>query len=174
MNRILFLILLGFLFNLVNCAGIYNEPVFINKQKTNSISKNIRLEFTGFYFYEKELNLLKTEILNSGLREDSNSPVLLEVILEEKEVTYKYSFLHSINLIASLFTAGIIPYYTITKHKITYRFSEGKKELNNTRLELELDQLRGLSLLPITPFFWPSSAFDKSILDSWKKQGEIK
>lgn len=174
MNKMLFLILLGFLFNLVNCAGIYNEPVFINKPSNQSISKNIRLEFTGFYFYEKELNLLKTEILNSGLREDSSSPVLLEVILEEKEVTYKYSFLHFVNSIASLFTAGIIPYYTITKHQITYRFSEGKKELNNTKLELELDQLRGLSLLPITPFFWPSSAFDKSILDSWKKQGEIK
>ena len=174
MNKILLLPLIGFLFIPLNCAGIYNEPIFMNKQRNNSISKNIRLEFTGFYFYEKELNLLKRDILNSGLREDSNSPVLLEVILEEKEVTYKYSFLHSVNFIASLFTAGIIPYYTITKHQITYRFSEGKKELNNTKLELELDQLRGLSLLPITPFFWPSSAFDKSILDSWKKQGEIK
>lgn len=174
MNKFLFLILLGFILNLINCAGIYNEPVFINKQRTNSISKNIRLEFTGFYFYEKELNLLKTEILNAGLKEDSNSPVLLEVILEEKEVTYKYSFLHSVNFIASLFTAGIIPYYTITKHQITYRFSESKKELYNSKLVLELDQLRGLSLLPFIPFFWPSSAFDKSIIESWKMQGGLK
>ena len=174
MNKKIFLSLIGFLFNLINCAGIYNEPVFINKQKTNSIQKNIRLEFTGFYFYEKELNLLKSEILNSGFTNNQSSPFLLEVILEEKEYSYKYKSLHFVNLIASLFTAGIIPYYTITKHEITYRVSEGKKEIGSSKLVLELDQLRGLSLLPITPFFWPSSAFDKSILDSWKLQGDTK
>ena len=91
MNKKIFLSLIGFLFNLINCAGIYNEPVFINKQKTNSIQKNIRLEFTGFYFYEKELNLLKSEILNSGFTNNQSSPFLLEVILEEKEYSYMKS-----------------------------------------------------------------------------------
>ncbi|HMV41257.1 MAG TPA: hypothetical protein PK079_05230 [Leptospiraceae bacterium] len=154
----------------IGCAGFYNQPQMYEKQNPNLTSKSIRLEFTGFYFYEKEKKLLKKEILESGFMEDSNSSLLLEVILEEREHTYSHRFLHFTNMVASLFTLGIIPFYTITEHSITYRYFEGKKEIAKTKQILRLDQFRGLSMLPLTFFFWPSSAFDRSILDSWKLQ----
>jgi hypothetical protein len=50
MNKKIFLSLIGFLFNLINCAGIYNEPVFINKQKTNSIHKKHSLRIHWILF----------------------------------------------------------------------------------------------------------------------------
>ncbi len=159
---------------ILQCAGIYNKPFLVKKQSVEPIPKNIRLEFTGFYFYNKELQLLESQILQTGFVETPSSPLLLEVILEEKEVNYKYRFLHAANFVASLFTIGVIPYYTITQHKITYRFSENAKLLGSSTQILELDQLRGLSMLPVTYFFWPSTAFDKSILDSWKIHEEIK
>lgn len=174
MNKVrIFFKLATFLFYL-HCAGIYNKPTPIENKSIPAISKNIRFEFTGFYFYKKELQLLKKEILQSGFAETPNSPLLLEVILEEKEVSYKYEFLHAANFVASLFTVGIIPYYTITQHKITYRFSENAKISGSSTQILELDQLRGLSMLPVTYFFWPSNAFDKSILDSWKVYEDLK
>jgi outer membrane receptor for Fe3+-dicitrate len=174
MNKVRISFTLATFIFFLNCAGIYNKPILIEKKSIPVISKNIRFEFTGFYFYNKELQLLKKEILQTGFVETPNSPLLLEVLLEEKEVDYKHELLHAGNFVVSLFTVGIIPYYTITQHKITYRFSENAKLLGSSTQILELDQLRGLSMLPITYFFWPSTAFDKSILDSWKIHEEIK
>ena len=154
------------------CAGFYNKPEKLENTVQKNFSTSVRIEFTGFGFYEKELNLLKAEILKSGFKENNNSPLLLEILLEEKEVTYNYKFLHVLNMVTSIFSASLIPYYTITQHKITYRFSENNKSLGSYSLILKLDQLRGLSVLPLTYFFWPSSAFDQSILDSWSK-GEL-
>lgn len=171
MNRFWIIIFISFVFYF-NCAGFYNKPQNIENTIQKNISKPVRIEFTGFGFYEKELKLLKREILNSGVQESASSPMLLEILLEEKEVTYKYEFLHTLNMIASLLSGSIIPYYTVTQHTITYRFSENNSSLGSYSELLELDQLRGISLLPITYFFWPSSAFDKSILDSWSK-GEM-
>ncbi len=174
MNKFRISFKLATLLFFVHCAGIYNKPTVIENKSIPVISKNIRFEFTGFYFYDKELQLLKKEILHSGFVETPHSPLLLEVILEEKEVSYKYGLLHAVNFVASLFTVGIIPYYTITQHKITYRFSENAKISGSSTQILELDQLRGLSILPVTYFFWPSNAFDKSILDSWKVYEDLK
>lgn len=161
---------LTFILFFLKCAGFYNEPLILENKKPTLETQNLRIEFTGFKYYEKEKLILKEEVLKSGYKEDKNSELLLEILLEEKEVFYKYPSLHFVNFIGSLFTLGLIPYYTVTQHKITYRFSENARNTTGSTQILELDQLRGLSILPITYFFWPSKAFDKSILDSWKTQ----
>ena len=99
------------------CAGFYNKPEKLENTVQKNFSTSVRIEFTGFGFYEKELNLLKAEILRSGFKENKNSPLLLEILLEEKEVTYNYKFLHVLNMVTSIFSASLIPYYTITQHK---------------------------------------------------------
>ncbi|MBP7282518.1 MAG: hypothetical protein KBA66_13135 [Leptospiraceae bacterium] len=156
------------------CAGFYKKPLVIESKPASLESQTIRLEFTGFKYYEKEKLILKEQILQSGYIEDPNSELLLEILLEEKEVFYKYPILHGLNFIGSLFTLGVIPYYTVTQHIITYRFSENPRNVSGSTQMLELDQLRGLSMLPITYSFWPSIAFDKSITDSWKTQEKFK
>ena len=162
------------IFFLFQCAGFYNRPLLLENLNTNLESKIVHMEFTGFEFYEKEKNILKEEIFKSGYKESPNSEILLETILEEKNVFYKYPTLHGANFICSFFTLGIIPYYTITEHQITYRFSENGRISTGSTQILKLEQLRGLLILPFSYYYWPSVAFDKSIIDSWETQDSLK
>ena len=157
---------LSLLFFFAGCAGFYNQPVTVEMQNSSLLPQEFRLQFTGFVFYQSELEIIKAELLNKGFAENKSSPILLEVILEEKEVLYRYGTLHFANFLASLISGSIIPYYTLTEHKLRFRISENEKELNLHTKILQLDQLRGISILPLTFFYWPSKAFEKSFRDS--------
>jgi hypothetical protein len=163
MKKFLNLFLLFFFFR---CAGFYNEPVSFETQNSSSMPFEFRLHFTGFAFYQNEIEIIKTELFKKGFAENKSSPILLEVILEEKEVLYRYRVLHFVNFLASLISGSIIPYYTLTEHRLSFRVSEKDKELSFQSKILQLDQLRGISILPLTYFYWPSKAFEKSFRDS--------
>ncbi|XDD50551.1 hypothetical protein AB3N59_01715 [Leptospira sp. WS92.C1] len=159
------LILVCFLF-LYNCIGIAKPPEVLKTFKSISKEKKLRFEFTGFGFYNSEIALIRKKILEKGYSEDDQSNVLLEIILEEQEHKYFHRGLHALNFILSLFTLGIFPYHVRTEHKITYRIFEKMKSPEETSHKLVLDQWRGILLIPFTPFFWPSSAFEKSLINS--------
>ncbi|MCB1179760.1 MAG: hypothetical protein KDK36_19440 [Leptospiraceae bacterium] len=191
MNKFLLIIILS----LINCAAFYSKPVLKERINNNAcigkfskwkevykgckidyynLENKLRIEFTGFKFYKKEKELLIGEIIKSKIKIDKNSPVVLEIILEEKDPEYTYLSLHVINIFATLFSLGLIPIYTITEHSITYRFVKGDEILGEEIRELKLNQFRGWLILPLSPFYWPSREFEKSILQSWKNLEEEK
>ncbi|PJZ56850.1 hypothetical protein [Leptospira barantonii] len=148
------------------CAGFTNPPEVIQNAHSFSKGKKFRLEFTGFTLYNAEMLHIKKNLLEKGISEDEQSEELLEVILEEQEPFYSYNKLHVLNFFASLLTFGVIPYYNKTEHTIVYRLSEKGKRPKETVHHLVLDQWRGFLILPLSPFYWPSSSFEKTLLDS--------
>ncbi|MBM9500012.1 hypothetical protein JWG44_07080 [Leptospira sp. 201903071] len=159
------LILLGIVF-LSSCIGIVNPPEIIRDSISIPKGKPLRLEFTGFTYYAAEMNHIKKNLQEKGYQENEKSEVLLEIILQEKEAEYEYRGLHFLNLITSLLTLGIFPYHIRSEHILMYRVSESGKPSKESVHELLLDQWRGWILIPFSPFYWPSSSFEKSLIHS--------
>ena len=157
---------------LVNCAA------FPGKTRSEVTENSlfilpVKFHFTGFSFFEGERQAIEQKILDSGYKEDKNSHTLLEVILEEQTPDYPYPKLHFANLFLSLFSATIIPYHIVTNHRLVYRFREDGKIVNEIEHRLTLHQYRGILVLLISPFYWPSTVFRENILTTWKREGEV-
>ncbi|PJZ53644.1 hypothetical protein [Leptospira adleri] len=151
---------------LSSCIGIVNPPEIIRDSISIPKGKPLRLEFTGFAFYVSEMNHIKKNLQEKGYREDPQSDVLLEIILQEKEAEYEYRGLHFLNLLTSFLTLGVVPFHIRSEHILTYRISESGKPPKESVHELLLDQWRGWILIPFSPFYWPSTSFEKSLINS--------
>ncbi|WP_411821563.1 hypothetical protein [Leptospira sp. 'Mane'] len=151
------------------CAG-FSHPAILNTPLAHPmIPSSVRIQFTGFGFYEKEKQMLRESILESGYKEEINADLLLEIKLEEVEHHYEKTNLHRLNFVFSLVSATIIPYQIYTDHKITYRYAK-EKVIKESEYGLRLSQYRGILVLLISPFYWPSSGFYQSIDETWTRE----
>ncbi len=153
----------------LRCAGFSNPVILVNPSDSSFSPSHVRLQFTGFGFYEKEKLKLRELILKSGYKEDSDADLLLEVKLEEVRHLYKNTNLHRLNFVMTLITASLIPYQIYTDHKITYRYAK-EKVIKESEYQLRLSQYRGILLLFLSPFYWPSRAFYQNIEETWKQE----
>ncbi|TGK15402.1 hypothetical protein [Leptospira stimsonii] len=149
-----------------SCIGIVRPPSIIRDSISIPRGKPLRLEFTGFTFYTSEMNHIKKNLQEKGYREDERSDILLEIILQEKEAEYEYRGFHFLNLIASFLTLGIVPFHIKSEHILTYRIFESGNTPKESVHELLLDQWSGWVLIPFSPFYWPSTSFEKSLINS--------
>ncbi|MEM7180165.1 MAG: hypothetical protein AAF518_04590 [Spirochaetota bacterium] len=114
-----------------------------------------RIDFIGWEYYEKHKQALKRHIARSGLVTQDASPFLLEIRLVEKERYHlDYRFW---NIIAFIYTSGLIPLYDGINHRLEFRLYKGVREEAICTYRLSNDQFSGILLLPLTPFFYPSS-----------------
>ncbi|TGN00557.1 hypothetical protein [Leptospira yasudae] len=164
MNQKIIIFFCIFSFNF--CAGFTNPTEIVQNGNATPKDKKVRFEFTGFSLYNSEMLHIKKNLLEKGFQEDETADLLLEIILEEQKPFYSYRTIHVLNFFASLFTLGIVPYYNRTEHRIIYRISEKSKQPKESVHHLTLDQWRGILVLPLSPFFWPSSSFEKNLLNS--------
>ncbi|WCL49745.1 hypothetical protein [Leptospira sp. GIMC2001] len=160
--KLIFLISLCFSF--MSCIA-YSNPELINlKISTPSIQRPFQIDWIGFAKYPKEKELLKQTFVEMGITESKQSIEILEIMLEEREVFYDYPALHFGNFVLSFISGTAIPFHTITEHSVSIRV----RGLNGIKFESEsvlvLNQWRGILLVPLTPFFWPSLEF-KRILE---------
>ncbi|EQA43502.1 hypothetical protein LEP1GSC050_1724 [Leptospira broomii serovar Hurstbridge str. 5399] len=153
-----------------SCIGFQSDPTVAKSPAAGNMIRNARLEFTGFTHYDSEKELLLNEIVLSGIRSDDLSKNTIEIILEEKPPIYKSPGLHFNNLIFSVLSLSLIPYHTNTHHRISYRIYSEHSLISESEYRLELSQFRGLLVIFLSPFFWPSTAFDKSIKESWRME----
>jgi hypothetical protein len=110
MIRLLFCLSLLFLF--LQCAAFPDPVTSKNRNLKLNSEKRVNLIFTGFYRYEKEREEILENIKKQGFFYDQTSPITLEVILQKKDITYRYP--HSQT---SFFT-----YFFIRRnHSITYK-----------------------------------------------------
>jgi hypothetical protein len=157
-------------FSLIGCAAFRDDTKVISTEGAIKPA-SIRLVFTGFSFYENEKEALRKAILDSGFRESDDSTLLLEIILEEQKPDYPNRKLHFANLLASFFTATIFPYHIITDHRILYRLKEKGVFLGEYENRMRLHQYRGILVMFLSPFYWPSTKFRENTLATWKQVG---
>ncbi|TGN06909.1 hypothetical protein [Leptospira ilyithenensis] len=151
----------------LSCAGFSNPVISTTRSDSFFVPSLVRLHFTGFGFYEKERLKLRETILKSGYKEDPDADLLLEVKLEEVGHHYKDINLHRLNFVMTLITASLIPYQIYTNHKITYRYAK-EKVIKESEYLVRLSQYRGILILFLSPFYWPSEAFYQNIEETWK------
>lgn len=157
----------------LGCAGFSNPVRQATPPDSSFPPTPVRLHFTGFGFYEKEKLKLRETILQSGYTEDPNADSLLEVKLEEIEHYYENINLHRLNFVLSLVSVSLIPYRIDTDHKITYRYAK-EKVIKESEYQLHLSQYRGILILFLSPFYWPSRAFYQNIEETWKQESTNK
>lgn len=137
------------------CSSFRNTPQMIRKQPVRETVDSVRLHMVGWNFYGQHGDSMRKSILASGLRQDKESKYLLEVRLIEKERLYLDY--HFFNVLAFIYTAGLIPIYDGINHRLEFRLYKEQKRLSICSLQLVNHQLTGIILLPLTPFFYPSS-----------------
>ncbi|EPG75233.1 hypothetical protein LEP1GSC058_1962 [Leptospira fainei serovar Hurstbridge str. BUT 6] len=153
-----------------SCVGFRSNPEVEKNPIEGTMVRSAKLEFTGFTHYDSEKELLLNEMIESGIRSDDLSENTIEIILEEKPPIYKSAGLHFNNLIFSVLTLSLIPYHTNANHRISYRIYSNQSLISESEYRLELSQYRGLLMIFLSPFFWPSVAFHGSIRESWRME----
>jgi|JI10StandDraft_1071094.scaffolds.fasta_scaffold159728_2 hypothetical protein len=146
-----------FLFSLtcIGFPGIVNRDgkIFFDK-----VTKG-KIVYSGFTKYEEEQNEISKLILASGFKEDPKADLLLEVTLEELDAKYKRRYLHFFNLIFSIGTITLFPYHNLTEHRLTFKLRNEGIVTSELVLNTKFHQWRGLTLLPISYFYWPTTEF---------------
>ena len=152
-------------FHCIAFKGNTKEDIEIKKLNL----KKINLVFTGFHYYLEQQTHIESKLLSNGYVLDKESNFLMEIILEEISPIYSYPKIHFLNLIGSILTGTIIPYHNISNHKMTVRIRDlGELAYEHTQI-ISLHQYRGVLLIPLTPFYWPSSVFNDSLLMEFDK-----
>ncbi|TGN18944.1 hypothetical protein [Leptospira idonii] len=155
---------------LEQCAAFVKDPDLQFQKGKLPGTVPIRIVFTGFARYEKEKQSLKQSILKSGFSEDTKSDLLLEVVLEEINPEYESIGLHRLNILATVFSAGIFPYQINTNHLLSFRYSDSEKNIRESEFKTTLSQWRGFSMIFFSPFYWPSSSFGTLLLQTWSEE----
>ncbi|MDZ4725443.1 MAG: hypothetical protein SH817_04760 [Leptospira sp.] len=152
-------------FHCIAFKGNTKEDIEIKKLNL----KKINLVFTGFHYYLEQQTLIESKLLSNGYVLDKESNLLIEIILEDISPIYSYPKLHFLNLIGSILTATMLPYHNISNHKLKVRIRDlGEIVYENNRI-ISLHQYRGILLIPLTPFYWPSFVFNDSLLMEFDK-----
>ena len=154
---------------LLACVG-YPGKVSRSERSGGVEDKSIDIVFTGFSKYQSESKLIAESLQEMGYRFDAASPLLLEVILEEADPYYNHKILHFVNLISSLVSLTTIPYHVRTEHTLTFRFRNKGIVSGELVLRTVFHQWRGVLLIPVTYFFWPSSEFGAYLQETVKTE----
>lgn len=164
--KIIIAILTFILFS--NCAGFRGKTKTINESEKLSIVP-LKIQYTGFRFFEKEKEVLHQKIISSGFQEEPLSKFLLEIILEEKPSFKKNQIFQFSNFLITFFSGSIIPYHITTTHRIKFRIREEGKNISEWEFETNLHQYRGILMIFLSPFYWPSKEFRGILLETWSK-----
>lgn len=152
----------------LNCAA-FPDPITTKERKlyTNGNEK-VRILFTGFYRYEQEKQVIKETLVKEGFVEDSNSSLELEVILQKKEPTYKYLFLHRINFVLTFLSGGLVPSHIRTEQTLTFRYSKLGYIERETEYNIGMDQWRGIPVVIFMITHWPNRIYKEQLIDATK------
>ncbi|TGK82426.1 hypothetical protein EHQ24_14350 [Leptospira noumeaensis] len=160
---LLHLVIIIFYFS---CAA-FPDQVTSKERKLSSIGKEkVRVVFTGFYRYEQEKKAILETLLKRGLTIDPNSDSELELILQKKEPTYKYIWIHRLNLLATFLSGGLIPSHIRTEQTITFRYSKLGDIERESIYEIGMDQWRGIPVIIIMVLQWPNQVYKEQLIEA--------
>ncbi|MCW7461595.1 hypothetical protein [Leptospira limi] len=165
LNRILIIILVMFS---INCAAFPDPVTSKNRNKLKMEEKRIRLIFTGFYRYESEKEIILDYFKKQGLIEDQSSSSSLEVILQKKDPTYRYPFVHKVQFLLTFFSGGIFPSHIRTEQSLTFRYSRSDEILFENEYSVGIDQWRGIPVVLLMITNWPNQIFKEQLLEVTK------
>ncbi|WP_322113119.1 hypothetical protein [Leptospira kanakyensis] len=149
-----------------SCAA-FPDPITSKERKLSSIGKEkVKLVFTGFYRYEQEKKAIMETLLKRGLKIDPNSDSELELILQKKEPTYKYIWIHRLNLLATFLSGGFFPSHIRTEQTITFRYSKLGDVERESIYEIGMDQWRGIPVIILMVFQWPNQVYKEQLIEA--------
>jgi hypothetical protein len=115
----------------------------------------IALRLTAWGNHERYVDDIRERLRLRGYRLRDAAPDTLEIVLEESGTTH--GFLRFLNLIATIGTGTLLPFYNQVNYHLTYRhFRDGVLQ-SACRYELRNNEFVSALLIPLAPFRWPTS-----------------
>jgi hypothetical protein len=164
MIRLLFCLSLLFLF--LQCAAFPDPVTSKNRNLKLNSEKRVNLIFTGFYRYEKEREEILENIKKQGFFYDQTSPITLEVILQKKDITYRYPLIHKLHFLLTFLSGGIIPSHIRTEHTLTFRYSKSEIILMENEYSIGMDQWRGIPVILLMITHWPNRIYREQLVET--------
>ncbi|EMY67944.1 hypothetical protein [Leptospira vanthielii] len=162
------LVHLVFIVHILNCAA-FPDTVTSKERRFQSIGKEkVRIVFTGFYRYEQEKNEIAEILLKEGIVKDPNSNFELEVILQKKEPTYRYLFIHRLNFIITFLSGGFVPSHIRTEKTLTFRYSKLGLVEKESVYDIGMDQWRGIPVVIFMITHWPNKIYKEQLIEATK------
>lgn len=151
----------------VNCASFRSEVIAVSPANEYAIDKEFSFSVVGWREGDRTGMFLKEQMAHAS---DAGHPgVRLRASREELDAGSPLRILNAIITIAS---GGIIPFYHPTKTRIAYTAFEDGVMRGECSYEIKNNELFGLLMIPLMPFFWPASQQRNMVKETLDKASE--
>ncbi|MCB1318171.1 MAG: hypothetical protein KDK27_19530 [Leptospiraceae bacterium] len=162
---------------MLHCVSFADQPMEVTADHPDYIDKDYAdssidltgadLHLSGFGFFEQDRAELSSHIRKNFIQSDSNdSDLLLYVYLEEDRKNP--GWIRFGNVIVSIFSLTLIPYYEHTTYRLGVRVSRRGVVITDCIVRTGQNEFVSVLLIPFAFFAWPDvqrrasfqSAFD--------------
>lgn len=159
----------------INCAAFASTPVVKDTigdgERVDTLGS---LELIGFDSYPRLKESLQTRFrLEKGRHQEAISEEA-KLALKDTRSTHlfllekpkKHPILRIVNLVSTILTGLLIPFYNEVENTLELRYYSAGKLMNKCSYDLRTNEFIGLLALPFSPFYWSSTEQEKLIQNS--------
>lgn len=135
--------------------------------RNNSSEGNLchfHINYVGWTYFPEDRELFARTLQENGIRSEPSSSLLLEITLEQTDITPLWRRLP--NVVLTVFTSTLFPLVEYFEYELTFRLISADRAVLLRKYRLMSHTILSGLVTPLTPFYYPPTARREALAEA--------